>query len=93
MDGRSLIAWNLKRLRRHNKVPQERLAADAQVDRAYVSQIERKQGNPTIDVLDKLADALGVRLAEFFREPADGEKLPRSLQVGRKPTAKQKRGK
>ena len=91
MDGRSIIAWNLRRLRFELSVPQERLAADSGVDRAYVSQLERKRGNATIDLLDRLAAALEVPLAEFFREPEAGAKKPGTLPVGRKPRPKRRR--
>jgi transcriptional regulator with XRE-family HTH domain len=91
MDGRSLVAWNLKRLRKHLNVPQERLAADAGVDRAYLSQLERKQSSAGVDLLDRLANALDVRLIEFFREPNTGERPPGSLPVGRKSRRKVQR--
>ncbi len=74
-------------------VPQERLAADASVDRAYVSELERKRGNATLDLLDRLASVLDVPLAEFFREPPAGAKLPRPLPVGRKGKLKRTRTK
>ena len=84
MNGRALVAWNLKRLRVERGVPQEALAADAKVDRAYVSELERKQGNATVDLLDRLAFALDVPLQDFFREPEPGAKKPKPLRVGRK---------
>ena len=62
------------------------MAADSEVDRAYVSEIERRRGNATIDLLDRLAVVLEVPLIEFFREP-DGKK-PKPLPVGRKPRAR-----
>lgn len=62
---------------------QERLAADAEVDRAYVSELERKRGNATLDFLDKLSRVLKVPLAEFFREPIRGSEPPKSLPGGR----------
>ncbi len=91
MDGRSILAWNLRRLRFELGVPQERLAADSGVDRAYLSQLERKQGNATVDLLDRLAAVLEVPLAEFFREPGAGAKKPGTLPVGRKPLQKRSR--
>ncbi|MEJ0065674.1 MAG: helix-turn-helix transcriptional regulator [Caulobacteraceae bacterium] len=63
-------------------ISQERLAADAGIDRAYVSEIEREQGNATLDLLDRLADALGVSVVEFFLE-ADGDP-PAPLRKGRR---------
>jgi transcriptional regulator with XRE-family HTH domain len=88
MNGRTLLAWNLKRLRGELGMPQERLAADSGVDRAYLSQLERKQGNATVDLLDRLASVLDVPLSELFRQPEPGAKKLKSLPVGRKPIKK-----
>ncbi len=85
MNGRALLAWNLRRLRTERGVSQERLAADTGIDRAYVSEIERELGNPTIDLLDRLAELLGVRVAEFFDEPPQDGERPQSLPSGRRP--------
>ena len=84
MRGRALVAWNLRRLRAERGISQERLAADAGVDRAYVSEIEREQGNVTVDLIDRLADVLGCRPGEFMIEPVDGV-TPTRLRSGRKP--------
>lgn len=42
---------------------------DAQIDRTYVSSLERGLENPTVSVLDKLAAALSISIADFFRMP------------------------
>lgn len=84
MDGRSLVAWNLRRLRVARGVSQERLAFDAGVDRAYLSGLERAQENPTVDVLDRLAATLAAPLADLFAEPAEGAAPPEPLKAGRK---------
>ncbi len=83
MKGRVLLAWNLRRLRSERGISQERLAADAEVDRAYVSELERKKGNATVDLLDRLAMVLDAPLVEFFRVPKPGEKRPKPLKGGR----------
>jgi transcriptional regulator with XRE-family HTH domain len=85
MDGRALLAWNLRRLRSAQGLSQERLAADSGIDRAYVSELEREKGNATVDILDRLAAALGSSIADLFLEPEPGSKRPRPLQAGRKP--------
>jgi transcriptional regulator with XRE-family HTH domain len=85
MNGRALLAWNLRRLRTERGMSQERLAADTGIDRAYVSEIERAQGNATVDLLDRLADLLGVEIAEFFVVPTKDEAQPASLPSGRRP--------
>jgi transcriptional regulator with XRE-family HTH domain len=85
------LAWNLRRLRGERGISQERLAADAGVDRAYVSEIERELGNATLDVLDKLAGLLNVPIHELFREPQADAKPPLPLPGGRPATSKKPR--
>lgn len=84
MNGRALVAWNLRRLRTEQGLSQERLAADTGVDRAYVSELERGQGNASVDLLDRLAEVLRAPLAEFFVEPTEGQARPQPLSAGRK---------
>jgi len=84
MNGRALLAWNLRRLRTERGVSQEKLAADTGVDRAYVSDLERELGNPTIDLLDRLAECLDAEIGDFFTAPAAGAAAPKPLPSGRK---------
>lgn len=84
MDGRGLVAWNLRRLRVKRGLSQERLAFDAEVDRSYVGGLERRAENPTVDVLDRLAKTLQVPLAELFKMPRHGASPPKPLRSGRK---------
>jgi len=86
MNGRALVAWNLRRLRTEQGLSQERLAADTGIDRAYVSELERGQGNASVDLLDRLAEVLRAPLAEFFVEPTEGQSRPEPLSAGRKST-------
>jgi transcriptional regulator with XRE-family HTH domain len=83
MNGRKLVAWNLRRLRVGQRLSQEKLAADAGVDRAYMSRLERELENPTVGLLDRLAKALSAHVSEFFIEPRAGESRPRPLPGGR----------
>ncbi|MBI1198318.1 MAG: helix-turn-helix domain-containing protein [Phenylobacterium sp.] len=85
MKGRTLLAWNLRAIRTAKSLSQERLAADANVDRAWVSELEREQGNTSVDLLDRLADALGVPIAALFAEPDAGADKPQPLRSGRRP--------
>ena len=91
MNGRALLAWNLRRLRVERGISQAQLAYDAGVDRAYVSELERKQGNATLDLLDQLAAVLNVHLVEFLREPEKGEKRPKPLRSGRPANARERK--
>jgi transcriptional regulator with XRE-family HTH domain len=86
MDGRALVAWNLRRIRVKRGLSQERLAYDAGVDRSYVGGLERCQENPTVDVLDRLAKTLSVPLSDFFVVPPRGSAPPKPLRSGRRPS-------
>jgi transcriptional regulator with XRE-family HTH domain len=88
MNGRELVARNLRRLRVAQNLSQEKLAADADVDRAYVGRLERAIENPTVGVLERLAAALEVNLAEFFQPPKPGEGQLKPLPGGRRKGSK-----
>lgn len=79
------MARNLRRLRVDRGVSQEQLAMEAGVDRAFTGQLERARENPTVDTLEKLADALGVPLRDFFIEPGLDDPEPVNLKRGRRP--------
>jgi transcriptional regulator with XRE-family HTH domain len=49
---------------------QERLAHDAEVDRAYLSRVERAVTYVGLEIIEKLASILEVDPAEFFRRPS-----------------------
>jgi transcriptional regulator with XRE-family HTH domain len=69
MLGRTRIALNLRRIRAAKGISQEELAFNATVDRSYISGMEREAFNPTIDMLERLAKALAVDVAEFLNIP------------------------
>jgi transcriptional regulator with XRE-family HTH domain len=84
MDGRALLAWNLRRIRVRKGLSQETLAYDSGVDRSYLGGLERQEENPTVDILDRLAGVLEVQIAELFRVPKPGERPPQPLRGGRR---------
>ena len=83
MKGRALLAWNLRRVRVAQGISQEKLAADAAVDRAYLGGLERQTENPTNDLLDRIATALTVPLSDLLVRPAPGDEPPAPLRGGR----------
>lgn len=84
MCGRDLIAWNLRKVRVRQGISQEKLAVDAEIDRTYVGGLERGTENPTVAILDRLADALGIHVSAFFKEPSPTSKPPKPLPGGRR---------
>lgn len=84
MEANALVAWNLRRLRVGKALSQEALAVDAAIDRTYVSRLERGLENPTVAVLERIADALDADISELFVVPARGERRPKPLAGGRR---------
>ena len=68
MELRRTVARNLKRLRREKGMSQEELADRADINRNYVGMIERSENAATVDMLEKLAEALDAKPVEFFHE-------------------------
>jgi transcriptional regulator with XRE-family HTH domain len=65
---RLVLGRNVRRLRNKKKWSQERLGAEASgLRQAAVSEIETGDANPTLDTLEHLAAALGVRVVDLFR--------------------------
>jgi len=85
MKAGALVARNIRRLRVARGLSQEVLAVDAEIDRTYVSRLERGLENPTVAVLERLAKALSSNIEELFKVPRAGEAPPRPLKGGRHP--------
>lgn len=66
MDLRGRFAENLKRIRADRGISQEQLAHDAEVDRAYLSRIERSVTYVGLEIIGRLADVLDVDAVEFL---------------------------
>lgn len=61
------MAANLRSARRRQGLSQEELAYRADIDRTYVSALERGVYGATIDVLERLARALGMQVWELLK--------------------------
>jgi transcriptional regulator with XRE-family HTH domain len=69
MDLREVFAANLRRLRHAKGLSQEDLAYEAEVNRTYMSKIEKGATWVGVEVIGKLADVLEVQPAELLRLP------------------------
>ena len=65
MDVRRRLARNMKRLRDKEGWSQEELAERSGLHRTYISGVERGVRNPTLTVIDKIANGFNVRLADL----------------------------
>jgi transcriptional regulator with XRE-family HTH domain len=55
-----MLGDELRKARRSAGLTQEQLAFAANLDRTYISQLEHDKKSPTLDVLFRLCDALGM---------------------------------
>jgi len=67
MRLRDVFARNLRRTRQAKNLSQEALAHDAHIDRTYISSLERGTYAASVDMIEKLADVLGIEPDELLR--------------------------
>jgi transcriptional regulator with XRE-family HTH domain len=66
MDAKRNLATNMKRLRKERGWSQEALADESELDRTYISGLERLTKNPTITVVQRIATALGCSMGDLL---------------------------
>ena len=66
MDIRLLVGKRVKELRNELGISQEELADNCELDRTYITSVERGKRNISIVNIEKLAKALNVSLSDFF---------------------------
>jgi len=70
---REILAGNLKKNRRKNGLSQAKLAEKAGISTQYIAMIELSRQFPTPEVLERIADALGIEDYELFAVPSSPE--------------------
>jgi transcriptional regulator with XRE-family HTH domain len=65
-SGLSAISKNIRQLRKERALSLESLAERSGVSKAMLSQIEKGKVNPTIGILWKIAEGLGVQLRDLI---------------------------
>ena len=68
MKWEKIVGANIKRLRKERGLSQETLAGEAGLAMRHRGRIERGEGNPTVEVLGKLAEVLNVHPTAFYHE-------------------------
>ncbi len=74
MEIREVLAINLRKHRRARGLSQEELAHRADIDRTYISALERSVYAAGIDVVDRLARVLGLEAADLLRRPSSSSR-------------------
>lgn len=80
-DLTSVVGRNVRRLRGQSGLSLERLSRVSGVSRAMLSQVELGRSTPTVNVLWKISQALGVQVAALIGErPSGGHAVLRADQ-------------
>jgi transcriptional regulator with XRE-family HTH domain len=61
------LAENMRKIRTRKKMSQGDICRALGVDRAYISNIESGKQNPTLATIEKIAEALGVKVNELLQ--------------------------
>jgi transcriptional regulator with XRE-family HTH domain len=73
-----VLARNVRAARKAAGLSQEELAHEAEVDRTYISQVERRLRNVTVSVLARIAIALGTTPDKLLIPSAASSKRSRA---------------
>ncbi len=68
MDKNFSLGDRLRQIRFYRKLSQEEVALRAEITTAYYGLVERNRKNPTVKILDKICQALGITLMEVFNQ-------------------------
>lgn len=67
-DIKATFGKRLRELREAKGMTQEALAHEAGLDRTYISSVERGERNISLENIEHLAWALGVKIKDFFKD-------------------------
>ena len=66
MDMKVAIGERITKLRKAQKLSQQQFSYDAEVERSYLTHVEKGRKNISIETLVKITKALGISLKDFF---------------------------
>lgn len=71
MDAVVLLGLNVRKFRKLRGMTQEQLGLETEMERSYVSDLERGTRNPSVRAVERLAKALGVELHQLLMPLTD----------------------
>lgn len=74
MDMKVVIGERIAQLRKAKKLSQQKFSYEAEIERSYLTHVEKGRKNISIDTLIKITDALEISLKEFFNQESFGGK-------------------
>lgn len=66
MDAVVLLGLNVRKFRKLRGMTQEQLGLETEMERSYVSDLERGTRNPSVRAVERLAKALDVELHQLL---------------------------
>ncbi|MCJ7450021.1 MAG: helix-turn-helix domain-containing protein [Bacteroidales bacterium] len=71
MELQRVFGKVIKELRLQKKISQEKLAFDSDIDRTYISDIEKGDRNVSLLIIYRIAKALQISLSDLFKKIED----------------------
>ena len=66
MDIKVAIGERIAQLRKAKKLSQQKFSYEAEIERSYLTHVEKGRKNISIDTLVKITNALNISLKDFF---------------------------
>ena len=67
MNVQTQLGMRIRYLRKERKMSIEDLALASNVNRNYISDLERGMRNPSLDILNRIVEGLHITLEELFK--------------------------
>lgn len=68
MDTKEILGKNLRKAREQRGWSQEEFADRSGIHRTYISGVERGKRNPTLSIIEAIAGALEITVAQLLEE-------------------------
>lgn len=68
MNLQQKLGLAIIKLRKEKGLSQEKFALEADVDRRYMSDLENGKRNPSLEIIEKIANRLEMPISELFSE-------------------------
>lgn len=68
MNLQQKLGLAIIKLRKEKGLSQEKFALEADVDRRYMSDLENGKRNPSLEIIEKIANRLEISISELFFE-------------------------
>ena len=75
-----MIGDELRKAREAAKMTQEQLSFAAEIDRSYISLLEHNKKSPTVDLLLRMCDAMGVTASSLLSR-VEADRMPKAKKL------------